>query len=147
MASGIDPCFTIRATPRRTLSAIEIKRLLYEYKYKCAECHKVLPPTYELEHKLSLTHRVWSNMPAERAKILANEAANIQPLCRECHGEKTQRETLRDAKVRRSLARSRAGLPCPNCSMVHSPYFYPACFTAAHKKNQRRHTAAQTAFK
>lgn len=119
--------YRTRATTRRTVSSVVARWILYEYDYKCAHCKRTLPPTYELDHTYSLTHPKWYSMPKEEAERLANDKSNIQPLCRECHGIKTQREILRDAAVRRSIARSRAGRVCSECPLTHSPYFFPSC--------------------
>ena len=123
--------FRVRSVPRRPISSIVAKQILYEYDYKCSHCMKTLTPTYELDHRDSLTHPRWSLIPLGKAKSLANDPSNIQPLCRECHGAKTQWETLRDAAARRSLARSRAKKVCSECSQIHSPYFFPACLKAS----------------
>lgn len=129
--------FTLRSVRRKNLSSILVKQILFQYDYKCAVCGSTLTPTHELDHKKSLTHPHWLSMPDDEAELLANRPNNIQPLCRECHAVKTQRETLRDITVRQSVARSIQGLSCPVCLKMHSPYFYPKCLLPQHTMKKK----------
>jgi 5-methylcytosine-specific restriction endonuclease McrA len=56
------------------------KQLLYNQEYVCNLCPVMLPPTYQIDHKIPY------------CISRDNELSNLQALCPNCHAFKTQNE-------------------------------------------------------
>ena len=94
---------------RRTLTQAQKKRVAAAHAWRCAACDVLLPATFEVDHVVPL----WQGG--------ADAVDNCQPLCPNCHAEKTQTEGIIRA---RGAAR---GLDCRRCGVTVSPYFVHAC--------------------
>lgn len=62
---------------KRRVSESMKKHIASEQKWKCNLCHSILDGSYEIDHIIPLY------------KGGGNQAANLQALCRNCHGKKT----------------------------------------------------------
>lgn len=60
---------------RKSICAFQV---LYRQRYECAACSKLLPPDYEIDHKLPV------------ALGGSNALVNLQALCKPCHADKTR---------------------------------------------------------
>lgn len=70
--------------PRRTWGVSEQKIVGARQNWRCAHCQCLLPPSYEVDHVKPL----W-----EGGKDCIE--ANAEALCNNCHGKKTQLESIR----------------------------------------------------
>ncbi len=70
---------------RRTSEAVK-KIVAARAKWRCEKCAEMLPAAYEIDHKVPL----WRG--GEDAE------PNLQALCNNCHGAKTQRESMQRAE-------------------------------------------------
>ena len=96
-----------------------MKRIVaYNYKYKCARCKIMLPPTWECDHVVPL----WKFVQQTRYSQDPNDFLNLQPLCPNCHKKKTMRETLEREQIRPTF------IECPHCQIRYSPYFSHDCW-------------------
>lgn len=84
------------AAARRTWGVSEQKIVAANQQWKCAACACMLPPAYELDHRIPL----WDGGPD-------CFETNADALCPTCHAGKTQRESVERARRRRE-ARSLA---------------------------------------
>ncbi len=96
----------------RRVSAAAKRIVAYRYEYKCAEptCRVMLPPTWECDHiiplwKIARDSSIWAKDP--------NHLDNLQPLCPNCHSQKTLAELLE---------RERLKLGLPTIPPSHTPY-------------------------
>ena len=90
------------ARPRRTWGVSEQKIVGARQDWKCAHCECLLPPSYEVDHVKPL----W-----EGGADCIN--TNAEALCNNCHGRKTQLESIRrrdDYRERRDNAIAAAKL-------------------------------------
>jgi hypothetical protein len=67
---------------KRSVSETKKKWVAAKQSWKCGNCHKQLPPWFEVDHKIRLEHGG------------SNHVDNLVALCRDCHGEKTAIENL-----------------------------------------------------
>jgi hypothetical protein len=65
---------------KRLVSLYTKKCVAYIQKYLCAICNVLLPPEYEVDHKIPLF------------KGGSNDFSNLQALCPNCHRRKTMHE-------------------------------------------------------
>lgn len=99
---------------RGRLKPEEKLRLLHAYKYQCAICGELLPPTVEIDHITPLGSWLWRHID----DVDPNHYRNLQPLCPGCHAFKSQGERInRPVKSEYKCA----------CGDVHSTYFEPRC--------------------
>jgi len=78
--------------PVRSWGVSEQKIVGARQEWRCAHCNELLPPSYEVDHVKPL----WEGGPD-------CVETNAEALCNNCHGVKTQRESIR----RRDLYRAR----------------------------------------
>ena len=67
---------------KRAVSETKKKYVASMQNWKCAECHRQLRHTFEVDHRVRLEQGG------------TNEVSNLVALCRECHGEKTAMENM-----------------------------------------------------
>ena len=144
----------IRSTQSLRRVTNTVKRIVaYRYEYKCADCRVLLPPTWECDHIVPL----WkiARDPSLVGGKDPNHISNLQPLCRNCHGQKTLRETLElheldqfengkseplesfeDLLEIQNVSHQKPDFYyCPTCKIKYSPYFEHSCWTPDfHKK-------------
>ena len=81
---------------RRRTSAAHRAQLAYNQEYKCAECGKMLPVAWEVDHIIPLMSFHWEATYPNRPRMAteaANAFENLQGLCNDCHGRKSLYET------------------------------------------------------
>ena len=66
----------------RCVSETKKKYVASQQNWKCADCDKQLPPTFEVDHKIDLQYGG------------TNHVSNLAALCRNCHGNKTMLNNL-----------------------------------------------------
>ena len=66
----------------RCVSETKKKYVASHQNWKCADCDKQLPPTFEVDHKIDLQYGG------------TNHVSNLAALCRNCHGNKTMLNNL-----------------------------------------------------
>ncbi len=66
---------------KRNVTAYTKKRVAYEQTYRCQICKCVLPPDYEVDHRVPLQFGG------------SNHRDNLQALCKSCHSQKTMKES------------------------------------------------------
>ena len=98
---------------RIRLGADARMKLFHQYGYTCALCRKMLPATVEVDHYVPLHSYLWKLTTAN-----PNRWANLQPLCPNCHAEKSLAERMHMPRG--------SQVPC-TCGDTHSTYFLPAC--------------------
>lgn len=67
---------------RKRLSSYDRQDIAFKQNWRCKICYKLLPPTYEIDHRQPLF------------KGGADDKNNMQALCRDCHGTKSMQERL-----------------------------------------------------
>ena len=67
---------------KRSVSETKKKFVAARQNWCCGDCKKQLPAWFEVDHKVRLEHGG------------DNHINNLEALCRDCHGEKTERENL-----------------------------------------------------
>lgn len=70
------------AKTKRSVSETKKKWVAYRQEWRCAECRKMLPAWFEVDHITRLEHGG------------SNDVNNLRALCRDCHGKKTAMENL-----------------------------------------------------
>ena len=98
---------------KRSLSEAQKKRVASLSGWRCRACEHLLTSTYQIDHIIPL----WEGG--------TNEEENLQPLCAECHAQKTQKEAMRRGKQPRATS----SLLCLRCNEVVSAYFLHRCQT------------------
>ena len=73
---------SIKSSIKRSVSETKKKFVAANQSWKCAKCMIKLPAWFEVDHKLSL-HKGGDN-----------HVNNLEALCRDCHGEKTARDSM-----------------------------------------------------
>lgn len=100
---------------RKYLSDVIKKQIAASQSWKCASCHKILPPTYQIDHIIR-----WSICKS-------HDPSNLQALCPDCHAQKTAIETIKS-----SLSSVSTYLPCPGCNAFISTYFNMCWICGSH---------------
>ena len=104
--------------PRRRLTEAQKRLVGASYDWKCGMCATTLASTYHVDHIVPL----WAGG--------ADDPAQCQALCADCHAIKTQEEAIARAARRRGArarTRGRAPLECARCGHMVSAYFLHAC--------------------
>lgn len=95
--------------PRRRLTPYQGRLVAASQDWKCALCKQLLPPTYQLDHRIPLCANVAN----------ANHMDNFQALCPNCHSRKTVTEMYN---------RTRGDeWTCPYCGILFSKFFTHTC--------------------
>ena len=94
---------------KRRITGLEKRIVASKANWKCEICKEMLQSTYEIDHIIPL----WKKGP--------DEISNLQALCRECHGKKTQIEEIE--RIRLQEAPKQREYICKICESVISPYF------------------------
>lgn len=112
---------------RKRISAFVVRSVVFVYKYRCASCSTLLPPTFEMDHKVPLWHPRWRTLVEDRgmahARDIANHMDNLQPLCPNCHAQKSMKERELHDRMRSVIRAHARETRCPSCQRVHSKYF------------------------
>jgi hypothetical protein len=86
---------------KRKVSAALKKEVAFEQGYKCSDCNKILPPSYQIDHILPFS-------------ISRDDSrANLTALCPNCHANKTQRECRRIIYYKKLIS------TCVNCNICY----------------------------
>jgi 5-methylcytosine-specific restriction endonuclease McrA len=78
-----------RTKDRRKVSLALQKQVAASQGWKCAHCQKMLPSTFQTDHRIPL----YTDQEGQHTEYL-NSAANLDCLCNDCHAAKTQRESI-----------------------------------------------------
>lgn len=78
-----------RTKDRRKVSLALQKQVAASQGWKCAHCWKMLPSTFQTDHRIPL----YTDQEGLHTEFL-NSAANLDCLCNDCHAAKTQRESI-----------------------------------------------------
>jgi 5-methylcytosine-specific restriction endonuclease McrA len=91
----------------RAVSALQKKVVGFRQDWKCAYCHCLLPPGFEVDHCVPVF--LGGSDDAEM---------NLQALCPNCHASKSLREG-----IGRCYSKGAAAPWCAECEVYYSPYF------------------------
>jgi len=69
-------------TTGRSVSETKKKYVASQQNWKCKKCHQTLPASFEVNH----IHPLWKGGD--------NTIANLEALCRNCHGEETMQQKI-----------------------------------------------------
>lgn len=111
---AVEPDVVHFAMRRIKLGSDARMRLFHEYNFRCAACKKMLPPAVEVDHFIPLHSFLWKLA----TKANPNRWANLQPLCPNCHAEKSMVERMHKPVGSSFLCQ---------CGDTHSIYFRPRC--------------------
>lgn len=103
---------------RRHLSESVKKRVAADQEWRCAQCTKVLPATFQVDHVIP--HAIGGS----------DHPRNLEALCVECHAAKSQVENARIAhhkKLLKVCEPQPSSVPCWSCHRVVSKYFTHTC--------------------
>src|SRR3569623_247742 len=101
---------------RIRLSGHQRRLIAASYKWRCNGCHELLPPSFDIDHRIPLKSPYWSRRPL----LDPNALSNLQPLCPNCHRLKSDLEAT--IRVKRSSMEV-----CFTCNTVWSIYFDHKC--------------------
>jgi len=106
---------------RRHLQESVKKRVAASQEWKCAQCDRVLPATFQVDHVYP--HALGGS----------DHPDNLEALCVECHARKSQVEQRRIAYHKKCLqllesqGSNRSFVPCWTCHRIVSTYFTHTC--------------------
>lgn len=86
--------FFVGKLKSRKLHELEKRLIAYEQAYRCAMCHLLLPPYFDIDHIIPLASSTWQRQysSVQEASQHANKRTNLQALCCNCHRLKSMRE-------------------------------------------------------
>lgn len=82
-SGNFDARIPSKKATKRNVSETLKKLIAFRQKYLCDSCLIILPPSYEVDHIMSL------------ADGGSNDPSNLRALCRDCHGWKSLNDRLR----------------------------------------------------
>lgn len=109
---------------RRKWTLYEVLSLLCAHDYACAKCRKKLPAEVEIDHIVPLKSKRWRVYDERTAFRLANHVSNLQPLCPNCHAQKSRREM---STLEYISKRHQKEYTCLKCKRTTSKYFLHEC--------------------